>query len=333
MVTDLDFTEFRGRLLTWYEGARRDLPWRRTRDPYRILISEVMLQQTRVATAIPYYERFLERFPTVESLAEAADDDLLAQWSGLGYYYRARNLREAARQVVAAGGFQPSYDFLLSLRGIGGYTAAAMASICFGLPYAVVDGNVLRVVARLWNDPMDIASQTTKRVFQTRADAMLDPKRPADFNQAVMELGATVCLPRHPQCLLCPVGSFCQASAAGTQDRLPVKKKSDRVEIRRHELAIVLRDGRLLLKRRGAEESLMPGFLELPEQKELPGGRVVQDLGEVKHTITHHKLTYGIGRSEWSGELAGAEWCELAELDRVPLTTVTKKALQLLGAM
>ncbi|HWB95145.1 MAG TPA: A/G-specific adenine glycosylase, partial [Bryobacteraceae bacterium] len=207
---------FAAALLAWYARSHRDLPWRRTRDPYRIWISEIMLQQTRAQAVIPYYEKFLDRFPTVEALAEAPEHDVLAAWSGLGYYSRARNLQKAAVAITAAGGFPREYEELRRLPGIGPYTAAAIASIAFGLPHAVLDGNVMRVVARLENDPADIASPKTRARFQQRAQELLDPREAGHFNQAIMELGATLCLPRAPQCLLCPVAGECRALAAGT---------------------------------------------------------------------------------------------------------------------
>src|SRR5437867_5667129 len=181
-------------LLAWYRGGHRDLPWRRSADPYRIWVSEIMLQQTRAQAVIPYYERFLARFPTLESLAAARESEVVTVWSGLGYYSRARNLRLAAQQAVAAGGFPAGYPAIRALPGIGDYTAAAVASIAFGLPYAVLDGNVLRVIARMENDEADIASARTRERFRGIAQQWLDPRAPAQFNQALMELGATVCL-------------------------------------------------------------------------------------------------------------------------------------------
>ena len=205
MLTESQIELFRSQLLHWFAQNRRDLPWRRTRDPYAIWISEVMLQQTRVAAVIPYYERFLSRFPDLESLAGASETDLLAHWAGLGYYYRARNLQRAARNALEAGTFPADYDGIRHLPGIGEYTAAAVASIAFDLPYPVVDGNVYRVLSRVLNDRTNIASGPARKHFTVLAGAILDRTRPGDFNQAIMELGATVCLPRKPLCLICPV--------------------------------------------------------------------------------------------------------------------------------
>src|SRR5579862_6586746 len=194
------------RLLAWYDARHRDLPWRSTTDPYRIWVSEVMLQQTRAEAVIPYYERFLERFPNAAALAVASEQEVLAWWSGLGYYSRARHLHKAARLV--ADGFPKTYETIRELPGVGDYTAAAIGSIAFGLPHAVVDGNVLRVVARIENDAADIAAPRTRERFRTVAQNWLE-QAPADsfgaFNQALMELGATICLPRNPACTTCPV--------------------------------------------------------------------------------------------------------------------------------
>jgi A/G-specific adenine glycosylase len=240
-------------LLDWYRAHARDLPWRRTRDPYRIWVSEVMLQQTRVAAVIPYYERFLERFPDVESLAKASDADLLAVWAGLGYYSRARNLRRAAQEIVAANSmkgkvlvdlvatesehgdaplaipravrFPDTYGAIRALPGIGDYTAAAIASIAFGLPYAVLDGNVVRVMARVTSDFSDASEPCAKSRLRGVSQVALDVSDPGSYNQAVMELGAIVCLPRDPKCLVCPVRGYCAAYARGRQNELPVIRK------------------------------------------------------------------------------------------------------------
>ena len=199
----------RRKLARWYEKNARDLPWRRTRDPYAIWISEIMLQQTRVAAAIPYYERFLARFPDARSLARAFEDEVLAAWSGLGYYSRARNLHKAAKAIAELGAFPRDYAAIRELPGVGGYTAAAVASIAFHLAHAVVDGNVKRVIARL--------AGTADVDVQAAADALMDRSNPARSNQALMELGAVVCLPRAPLCDACPVARECQAKNNGTR--------------------------------------------------------------------------------------------------------------------
>jgi A/G-specific adenine glycosylase len=203
------------------------LPWRRTNDPYRIWLSEIMLQQTRVAAAIPYYERFLERFPDIQTLAAARQEEVLRLWSGLGYYSRARNLQKAAQQIVAkhGGQFPRRAEEILALPGIGEYTAAAILSIAFGEKYAVLDGNVARVLARLGAIRGDLRASQRWQELQIVADAYLDSKSPGDWNQAMMELGATMCTPKSPQCLLCPVSQFCEGRKLGIAESLPEKRK------------------------------------------------------------------------------------------------------------
>ncbi|HZT30062.1 MAG TPA: A/G-specific adenine glycosylase [Bryobacteraceae bacterium] len=320
---------FAARLLAWYARQQRDLPWRRTRDPYRIWVSEIMLQQTRAQAVIPYYERFLSRFPTVAALAEAAESDVLAAWSGLGYYSRARNLQKAARAIVAAGGFPRDYEALRRLPGIGPYTAAAIASIAFGQPHAVLDGNVLRVLARLENDPADIASSRTRARFQQMAGRLLEPKDPAAFNQAMMELGATVCLPRAPRCLLCPVAQDCRALAAGTAEQLPVKLRPGRQERIEQTLVRVEKRGRLLLRQRPADAGRMAGFWELPAVEDLPGVRLNGALGSFRHTITRHLYVFTVRSGTLARAPRGFRWLSGAELGALPLSTAARKALRL----
>jgi A/G-specific adenine glycosylase len=219
--------QFRKQLLGWFRQFQRDLPWRRDRDPYRIWISEIMLQQTRVAAVLPYYERFLERFPTIPALAAAPEEEVLTHWSGLGYYSRARNLQSAAQSIVAnhGGEFPSDHADALALPGIGPYTSAAILSMAFNAPHAVLDGNVARVVARLDAVRGDLRETKTWSGLQRSADALLDPESPSDWNQAVMELGAMVCTPTSPQCLICPVAKFCKALQLGLTDVIPEKRK------------------------------------------------------------------------------------------------------------
>lgn len=288
------------RLLTWYDTHRRDLPWRRDQDPYRVWVSEVMLQQTRVETVLPYYRRFLERFPHVAALAEAPLEDLLALWSGLGYYRRARLMHAAARRVMEehGGRFPRSVDGLLGLPGIGSYTAAAVASICFGVDVPVMDGNVERVISRLLAlDDADPKATAPRRRLVAAAGDLLDPDRPGDGNQAMMELGATVCTPRSPRCLLCPLrepgpggpGGWphagdgdvdgggpapdrypgCRALTEGDPEAFPPPRRR-REPVREHRLfALVERphpdgENRLLLFRRPDDSPLLAGIWELP---------------------------------------------------------------------
>jgi A/G-specific adenine glycosylase len=244
MPESRDLAEIRKRLLGWFRKYRRELPWRLNKDPYRIWLSEIMLQQTRVAAVIPYYEQFLERFPDIRALAEAPEEEVLRLWSGLGYYSRARNLQRAAQQIIASGGqFPRTVDEVLALPGIGSYTAAAILSIAFGAKHAVLDGNVARVLARLDAIQGDLRENGRWRSLQKSADKLLDPKSPSDWNQAMMELGAMICTPRAPQCLLCPVEEFCRARRLGLADSIPEKRKK-RATVEVTLAAAVLLDGR-----------------------------------------------------------------------------------------
>jgi A/G-specific adenine glycosylase len=245
-----ELREFRKQLLAWFRQFQRDLPWRRTKDPYRIWLSEIMLQQTRVAAVIPYYERFLERFPDVHTLAAAPQEEVLRLWSGLGYYSRGRNLQRAAQLVVTKhGGVFPQTEAeVLALPGIGRYTAAAILSIAFGAKHAVLDGNVARVLARLGAIRGDLRDTRQWQSLQKTADGLLDAKSPSDWNQAMMELGAMICTPRAPQCLLCPVAKFCRARHLGLTESLPEKRKvREREEITLAAAVLLDPSGRTLL--------------------------------------------------------------------------------------
>lgn len=252
-------------LMKWYECAKRDLPWRKTKDPYRIWISEIMLQQTRVAAVIPYYERFLEELPSVKDLSEVEEDRLMKLWQGLGYYSRARNLKRAAVEIVerCSGRLPETYRELLSLPGIGPYTAAAIASIAFSEPVPAVDGNVLRVLARLNDDERDIADPRTKEaVFRQLSESM--PDDAGTFNQAMMELGATVCVPNGvPLCERCPLKDNCLARKNGTIGERPVKTKKAKREAER-KTVFVLKNGERYLIRKRPDKGLLAGLYELP---------------------------------------------------------------------
>jgi A/G-specific adenine glycosylase len=316
-------------LLRWYAAGHRDFPWRRTADPYPVWISEIMLQQTRAQAVIPYYTRFLQRLPTVESLAAAGEEQVLTLWSGLGYYSRARNLRRAAQQIVAAGGFPRDFESLRALPGIGDYTAAAIASIAFGLPHAVVDGNVLRVVARLENDAADIGSARTRERFRAVAQGWLDEKNPGAFNQAIMELGAVVCLPRNPLCPACPLAAQCQALREGTAAQLPVKlRRTEPVKIEGI-LLIVRKGARVLLRQREPDARRMASFWDLPAPADLPGARTGKNFGEIRHTITHHRYTLQVAAAAARVPRGPFEWFDAEKLADVPLSTTARKALKL----
>ena len=266
LTTKTVLQDLPGPLLAWYRANARDLPWRRTTDPYQIWVSEIMLQQTRVAAVLGYYARFLETFPTVEALAAAPEERLMKLWEGLGYYSRVRNLQKAAQIVMEQhGGALPAdYDALLKLPGVGAYTAGAIASISFGLPVPAVDGNVLRVVARISGDGGDIARPDTKARMRAALQAVLPVDAPGDFNQALMELGATVCAPNGPpRCLECPAMAFCKGRLRGTAEDLPVKgaKKPRRVEEKT--VFLLVRDGKIALRKRPGT-GLLAGLWEFP---------------------------------------------------------------------
>ena len=248
-------------LLAWYRVNRRDLPWRRGRDPYRIWLAEIMLQQTRIAAVLPYYERFLARFPTVRELARARESEVLKYWAGLGYYSRARNLHRAAKQIVAAHNaqFPSTLAYALALPGIGHYTAAAILSIAFDVPLAALDGNVARVLARLFAIRGDLRAPQKWKRLAGAAQQLLAPQSPGDWNQALMELGETICTPRSPQCARCPISRQCKAHALGLEDKLPAARRK-RAPTRMRIAAAILLDPRgrtLLTKTPGAHDSTL----------------------------------------------------------------------------
>lgn len=325
MLPTDQLVHFRQALLRWFSIQQRDLPWRRTRDPYAIWISEIMLQQTRVAAVVPYYDRFLERFPDFQSLAEAPEQELLAYWSGLGYYYRARNLQHAAQQMRDAGAFPQQYSAIRQLPGIGDYTAAAIASIGFDQPHAVVDGNVFRVLSRIFADSTDIASVSGKRHFRAIADELLDRTQPGAFNQSMMELGAVVCLPKNPQCLVCPVSEWCRARQMGTQADFPVKIVSRKSVQEQRTLFWVERDNQILAWRRPSTSRLMPGFWELPERVQLPDATPLHKLGSFRHGITFHNYLFEVWTAALPDASSACEWIHLSDLHRLPSSTVLKK--------
>jgi A/G-specific adenine glycosylase len=324
-----EIRKMRDALLAWYAAHKRDLPWRATRDPYRIWVSEIMLQQTRVAAVLEHYRRFLEAFPTVQALAAASEPEVLAQWSGLGYYRRARMLHRAAKVVVSElGGALPrAAATLLALPGVGSYTAAAVASIAFEEPVAVVDGNVERVLARVagWS-AAETGFATAVRTF---AGALVDPGRPGDFNQGMMELGATVCLPRAPLCLGCPWQPWCRTRGEHPMPPRPSQQRQHSVR------AVWLRGTGeqqwVWLVQRTADASLMAGMWELPAYEPTPGE---SPEFTVRHaiTVTNHVVDVYVVRSVRSRGLQG-EWVPVSELSQRALTGLTRKVLRRVGCM
>jgi A/G-specific adenine glycosylase len=341
-------------LLAWYEACRRDLPWRRTRDPYAIWVSEIMLQQTRVETVIPYYERFLTRFPTALALAEAPPDDVLAAWSGLGYYRRARLLLDGARMVASRGGIVPGdREGLLEVPGIGRYTAGAIASIAFGQPVGLVDGNVARVLARVFAIEEDMRKRGI-RTAEAVADAIVAKEDPGAWNQALMELGATICTPRSPSCERCPIASQCRALQQNRVAQLPLLSEKKAPIARRVQTIVATdpRSGSILLARR-RPDLLFGGLWEppsvegAPKMRErltawLPVGKLVR-AGAVEHVLSHRKLTIDVLRATLTAGIeiedvpaaAGYDAVRVtsrAQMDDLGISTLTRKILAVSGA-
>jgi len=326
-----DFPAFRRALLRWYDANRRDLPWRTSHDPYRIWLSEIMLQQTRVAAVLEHYRVFLERFPNVEALAAASEDKVLAAWSGLGYYRRARMLHQCANELVRkhGGQFPQTAGELLSLPGIGRYTAAAIASIAFAQPVAVVDGNVERVLQRLTGVSLD-ATQNWEQ-----AQSLLATSRPGDFNQAIMELGATVCIPRQPLCLVCPVRKWC--ATRGESPRAAQSPRQKKIEIW---CALESRNGRgkekVRLVQRPKTDSLMPGMWELPQSADRqsfdpPGSNSATHWRTFRHSITVTDYTVHVLRQVVSPTVRRAKkgkWIPVDRIAHTPITGLTRKILR-----
>jgi A/G-specific adenine glycosylase len=323
MPSGPDLRAFRRKLLQWFGEFQRALPWRENKDPYRVWLSEIMLQQTRVTAVIPYYEKFLREFPTVRALAGAASDDVMRHWSGLGYYSRARSLQQAAQQIVTehGGNFPSEETAVRALAGIGDYTSAAILSIAFGQPFAVLDGNVARVIARIFAMPGDLRERARWRALQTHATELLAVQSPGDWNQAMMELGATICTPRVPQCLMCPVAKFCAARKHGLQQTIPQKRdKRAPVAVELASAVFLDRQGRTVLlsptKLRsevvGADHvpSLVSRMLHFPTiavsadaegelteylvAQRLWGGKAkihLMPLPRVRHSVTYRQIT------------------------------------------
>jgi len=347
----MDGTAIRRALLSWYDRHRRELPWRRTKDPYGVWVSEVMLQQTTVKTAMPYYEAFLKRFPTLQALAEEPEEEVLGAWSGLGYYHRARNLHRGAQHVAErhGGRFPRTLEAALAVPGVGLYTASAILSIAHGLPLPVVDGNVRRVLARL----LALRGPEYRKdgPYYNRAEELLDRERPGDWNQALMELGATVCTPRDPGCEACPLRSRCRARALGVVDELPEGRARRAPVDVQVAAALVERDGKVLLVRR-PEGRLLGRMWEVPqtslESRGLPdlareleerhGLRVVPGALAVRarHAITYRRITLEGYRSRLKAPPPTDPdrflWARPEEVAALPVSSSTRKLLKGLGA-
>jgi A/G-specific adenine glycosylase len=360
MLTGAPLSRFRKNLLGWFAEFQRDLPWRRTRDPYRIWLSEIMLQQTRVAAAIPYYELFLAQFPNVETLARAPQEEVLRLWSGLGYYSRARNLQKAAQEIIAKhnGVFPSDQAAALALPGIGAYTSAAILSIAFQKKLAVLDGNVARVISRLNAIRGDLRENRTWQKLQAAADHLLQDRAPGDWNQAMMELGATLCTPRAPQCLLCPVREFCEARKQGLADAIPEKRgKRSTVEITLASVVLVDAQGNTLLLAppKSAGKSSAPDdvhtlvsrmwhfpTIAVPRSQAIAGlkkfaeeslfnGRALHNelipLKKLRHAVTYRSITIlpFRGEVEKLPRVPGSKALPLVDLSTVPISNLTRK--------
>lgn len=356
--TPMDAEALAGALLAWYAANRRDLPWRRSRDPYRIWVSEIMLQQTQVDTVIPYYDRFIRRFPDVQALAEAPEEDVIKLWEGLGYYSRARHLHQAAQQLVDRyrGRLPDRAADLAALPGVGRYTAGAVASIAYGEPVSAVDGNVVRVIARLACETESVSAPAVRRRIETLATALIPPGRASDFNQALMELGALVCAPGQPRCSACPVATWCRGLASGHPERLPAKKPRGRPTPVDVAAAWIEAEDEVFIVRR-PNNGLLGGLWEFPSGEKAPGESwegaaaraarekgglaviVDRPLARVEHTFSHRRWDLRLfrcrladrgGPAARSASAAGGElgrWLAPAALCGLPLPKACHKLL------
>ncbi len=349
--------QFQKKLIHWYRQSGRKLPWRESGNPYHIWVSEVMLQQTQVATVTPYFQRFLKAFPTIEKLAAADQQQVLKLWEGLGYYARARNLQKAARVVVEKfGGKIPvNYDGFRALPGVGPYIAAAVQSIAFNQPYAVVDGNVKRVLARMFAVKSPVNDNKSLKIFQEIADATMDKTRPAVYNQAIMELGALICRPRNPLCAKCPVDSFCRAFQTQSVNEFPYRKKRVKIPERHFAIAVIRKGEQLLIIRR-PEKGLLGGLWEFPGGELIAGEsaeraclRVIKEttaieikslylLTHIQHIFTHFKLSADVFTcDDHSGKVKLAfgtdfRWVMLQKIDHFPFPNAHQKIIRALRA-
>ncbi|SET70885.1 A/G-specific DNA-adenine glycosylase [Oceanobacillus limi] len=315
-LQDFDISGFQDDLVSWYKQNKRDLPWRENQDPYRVWVSEIMLQQTKVDTVIPYFYHFLEKFPTVYELAAADEQEVLKAWEGLGYYSRARNLQHAVREVVEQydGEIPSTPEQLGSLKGVGPYTKGAILSIAFDQPEPAVDGNVMRVFSRVLKIEDDIAQARTKKQFEHYTRELISKEDPSSFNQAIMDLGATICTPKAPTCMLCPVNEYCRAFDAGIEEQLPVKSKAKKQKIVPYAALVIMNEaGQVAIEQR-SEQGLLASLWQFPM---IPLVEVGQDHmenwfrsqyginitigskeGNVKHTFSHLKWNLDIYKAK-----------------------------------
>lgn len=345
------------KLLTWYHANKRTLPWRGHPSAYAVWVSEIMLQQTRVEAVIPYFERWMRLFPTVQALANASEQDVLNAWEGLGYYSRARNLHKAAKLVVAEyhGDIPRDLDELRKLPGIGRYTMGAVASIAFGMDVAALDGNIKRVYSRIFDVEVPVDSPAGEKILWELADQNLPKGHAGDYNQALMDLGATICVPKNPRCLICPVMKLCQARQNGTQNQRPVKMPKRDVPHYVHAAAVVIERGRVLLAQRPSE-GLLGGMWEFPNGRveedpaaELPKAlktgynlrlRVKRDptarkkeaLGIVEHGYSHFSVTVHVFSCDLLSlpEETNLKWVSLNKLDAYPMGKIDRQIARMI---
>ncbi|MFJ8263747.1 A/G-specific adenine glycosylase [Rummeliibacillus sp. NPDC094406] len=341
--------QFQHALVEWFQKEKRDLPWRKTKDPYKIWVSEVMLQQTRVDTVIPYYNRFMKEFPTPEVLAEAPEEKLLKQWEGLGYYSRARNLQVGVREVVENyGGKVPDNRPEISkLKGVGPYTAGAVLSIAYNRAEHAVDGNVMRVLSRVLLIGEDIALPKTKKIFENAVMELIDTEHPSEFNQGLMELGALVCTPTSPKCLLCPVREFCTAYNEGNPEELPVKTKKVKTKSLYYDMFVVQNEkGQFLLEKR-PDKGLLANMWQFPmieqNSKETHTNESLlattyqvelinrEKLLTFKHVFSHlvwHMDSYIIGVKQKGDTPENSAWFSIEEMKELPMPVPMQKVWQ-----
>nr|WP_205395494.1 A/G-specific adenine glycosylase [Streptococcus lutetiensis] len=365
MWDDEKIASFRRTLLNWYDNEKRDLPWRRTKNPYFIWISEIMLQQTQVVTVIPYYERFLDWFPTIEDLANAPEEKLLKAWEGLGYYSRVRNMQKAAQEIMEKfdGVFPDNHKDILSLKGIGPYTAGAISSIAFGLPEPAVDGNVMRVMARLFEVNYDIGDPKNRKIFQAIMEILIDPERPGDFNQALMDLGTDIESAKNPRPDESPIRFFSAAYLHGTYDKYPIKLPKKKPKPLQLQAFVIRNNDRDFLLEKNLDGRLLGGFWSFPIvetdfigqqldlfEKETTSLKTVsqkalfeedyqvtpdwtkREFSLVKHTFSHQKwtieLTEGLVKNDKFTSEKELRWVPENQLSQYPMATPQKKMLK-----
>jgi A/G-specific adenine glycosylase len=331
MITN--YSDFALILLDWFRANGRELPWRGTCDPYAIWLSEIILQQTRVQQGWQYWERFMKRWPTVEQLAAATEDEVLREWQGLGYYSRARNLHFAARQVVALGGFPQTLEGIRSLKGVGDYTAAAIGSMAFNLPAAVVDGNVYRVLSRHFGISTPINTTEGKKEFAALAQTLLPAGEPSAYNQAVMDFGAMQCTPQSPHCTVCPLMESCAAFRENKVGELPVKLKTLKVQERRMAYIYIRCDGQTAIRRRGKGD-IWQGLWELVDKDELsvPAEPLLVKKN-FRHVLTHRVLLcdFYLWEPSWKPQLPqGYVWIPEDQIDRYALPRMIQLLIEML---